>query len=173
MTLSRLALATAIAAVALPALAQTPPVVTHERELIGQTWSGAYDEAVPGYEDMGGGFLRDGLAVSYLRGTQDTREWVLIAKREVGRDGQHAIWQATDAVRGTARSRESFIAFGCQMIGAVHPDEGAAGLIGIVGAERVGSDGLLRAQLAWRMSPDGILEPVTQPVGCYDEAEGV
>ena len=158
--------------IASTALAQTPPVVTHERELIGHTWTGNHSEVVPGFEDLGGGFVRDGLAISFMRGVQDRRQWVLIAKREVGRAEPHAIWTATDAVRGTARSAQSHIAFGCQIIGSAAQDA-QTGLIGVIGSERIGSQGLYRAELAWQLGQDGRLAMVTRAVGCYDEGEGV
>lgn len=71
-----------------------------------------------------------------MRGVQDRRQWVLIAKREVGRAEPHAIWTATDAVRGTARSAQSHIAFGCQIIGSAAQDA-ETGLIGVIGSERI------------------------------------
>lgn len=162
----------AATAIASATLAQTPPTVTDERQLIGHTWSGSEREVVPGFEGLGGGFVRDGLAISFMRGIQDRRQWVMIAKREVGRAEPHAIWAATDAVRGTARSAQSHIAFGCQIIGS-GAEESQTGLIGVVGSERVGSQGMLRAELAWQLAEDGRLTEVTQPVACYDESEGV
>lgn len=175
MTLSHLLAAAAAAAGVLSAsasLAQTPPVVEHERELIGHTWSGSHGEVVPGFEGMGGGFIREGLAISFMQGVQDRRQWIMIAKREVGRDGQHAVWTATDAARGTALTAESYIAFGCQIIGSGAEDS-QTGLIGVVGSERVGSEGLLQAEVAWQLAEDGSLTAVTQPVACYDESEGI
>jgi hypothetical protein len=159
-------------AMASSTLAQTPPVVTHERQLIGHTWTGNHSEVVPGFEGLGGGFVRDGLAVSFMRGIQDRRQWVMIAKREVGRAEPHAIWTATDAVRGTARSAQSHIAFGCRIIGSAAQDT-QLGLIGVIGSERIGSPGLYRAELAWQLGQDGRLTAVTQAVGCYDEGEAV
>lgn len=171
---ARLGLATIAATIAMPAGAQTPPVVTHERELIGQTWSGRYDEVVPGFEDLGGGFVREKLAISFMRGVEDRRQWVLVAKREVGREDRHAVWQATDTVRGTASGDETYIAFGCQIARASNLDaEGDTGMIGVVGSERIGSQGLLRAELAWQLGEDGHFVAITQPVACFDEAEGV
>lgn len=175
MTLSAVRIAATAALCVLSAeaaRAQTPPVVTHERELIGHTWSGGTREVVPGFEGQGGGFVREGLAISFMQGTQDRRQWIMVAKREVGRDGRNAVWLATDAARGTARSAESYIAFGCQIIGSGAGDS-QTGLIGVVGSERVGSQGMLRAELAWQLAEDGNLTAVPQPVACYDESEGV
>ncbi|MBJ7447909.1 MAG: hypothetical protein JHC81_10280 [Brevundimonas sp.] len=171
---ARLAVPVVAAAIAMASstLAQTPPVVTHERQLIGHTWSGGESEVVPGFEGLGGGYVRDGLAISFMRGIQDRRQWVMIAKREVGRAEPHAIWTATDAVRGTARSAQSHIAFGCRIIGSSAQDT-QPGLIGVIGSERIGSPGLYRAELAWQLGQDGRLTAVTQAVGCYDEGEGV
>ncbi len=171
---ARVAVAVVAAAMAMASstLAQTPPVVTHERQLIGHTWSGGEREAVPGFEGLGGGYVRDGLAISFMRGVQDRRQWVMIAKREVGRAEPHAIWTATDAVRGTARSADSHIAFGCQFVGPGN-HQPLRGLIGVIGSQRVGSQGLYRAELAWQLSEDGRLTTVNAPVGCYDEGEGV
>ncbi len=174
MILVRIGLATLAVVLALPVMAQTPPAVTHERELIGHTWSGDHDAVVPGFEDLGGGFVRERLAIGFMRGIENRRQWVLIAQREVGRRDRHAIWQATDAVRATARNSDAYIAFSCQVAGAASVDgNGDTGLIGIVGSERVGSDGMLRAELAWHLGEDGKLVSITEPVACVDDAAGI
>lgn len=143
-----------------------------ERALVGATWSGGETETVAGYESYGGSYVGDPLAVSLFRSTSSPRDWIVVSKREVGRDGQHALWRGLDTIRLNAASEETFAAFECRRGAATGEFAAEAGLIGFVGRTEA-APGLLRAEQAVQVGADGRLSRVSGPVICADEAAGI
>ncbi|MDQ8028904.1 MAG: hypothetical protein REJ23_09255 [Brevundimonas sp.] len=143
-----------------------------ERALVGATWSGGETEDVPGYESWGGSYVGDPLAVSLFRSSSNPRDWIVVSKREVGRDGQHALWRGLDTIRLNAASSETFVAFECRRGGATGEFAPEAGLIGFVGRSEA-APGLLQAEQAVQVGAEGQLSRVEAPVVCADEGAGI
>lgn len=147
-----------------------------ERALVGATWSGD-DRGIPGYESQGGGFVRAPVAVSPFRSQSNPRDWILVAKVEIGRDGDQARWRGGDTVRATGRTADTYFAYECKRAsrGLTDPTP-EPGVVGFVGGEYAvdnGDFGLLRAEAAWEVTAEGRFVAIREPVVCADEGYGV
>jgi hypothetical protein len=165
------------------ALAQTQsqaPRVSHERDLTGMRWVGRTDVEIPGFENLGGGFVegRAEVAITSFRHRQNRRDWIVTSQRRVGMDGDMPVWLGASSVRLTIRSTSAGMATACKPARQGLGNGGfVAGMIGLVAdndhAVKRRDYGLLRAQRAWRITPEGAFTPVDEPVVCNDEGYGI
>lgn len=164
------------------AAGQTPaaaPRVTDPSELSGRRWLGSTRVELAGFQNLGGGYvIPDRVAVTLFRGSRASRDWIVTTERQVGRAGDHAVWEGADFSRARVRAGDVSVAFSCKPArrGLSHGGF-VAGLIGLVGSRdhaiRQPRYGLLRAQRAWQVSSDGRMRMVDEPVVCDDESYGM
>jgi hypothetical protein len=165
------------------AAGQTPaaaPRVADPSELAGRRWLGSTRVELAGFENLGGGYvvIPDHVAVTMFRSRRASREWIVTTERQVGRVGDHAVWEAADYSRARVRAGDVSVAFSCKPArrGLGHGGF-IAGLIGLVGSRdhaiRQPRYGLLRAQRAWQVSSDGRMRLVEEPVVCDDVSYGM
>lgn len=165
------------------AVAQTQsqgPRVSHERDLTGMRWVGRSNVEIPGYENLGGGFVegRTEIAITSFRHRQNRREWIVTSQRRVGTDGDMPVWLGVSSVRLTVRSASAGMATACKPARQGLANGGfVAGMIGLVAdndhAVKRRDYALLRAQRAWRVTPEGTFAAVDEPVVCNDEGYGI
>lgn len=113
------------------------------RDLTGMRWVGRTDVAITGFENLGAGFMgsRAQIAITSFRHRQNRREWIVTSQRRVAMDGDLPVWLGASSVRVADHDH----------------------------AVKRRDYGLLRAQRAWRITPEGAFTPIDEPVVCNEE----
>lgn len=98
------------------AQAQTAPRVSSAQDLIGTRYVGSSDPVINGLLDNGGfmvGAAEDGIGVHVYQHPRNY-DFTLLVMREVGRRGEHAVWEVTDVATLAASNDSQYVGSSCQ-----------------------------------------------------------